>query len=155
MRIAAAPVAQLDSASASEAEGCGFEPRRAYFRNSFDANKFDPPATCRATLLQLDSLYTVQEMEGFACHARDQRDPITSITSPVKQSSGSMVGTSKVAVVRQFAHGEGPDHWWDHREMIRRLRREGEKTTGRKTDHNNTFAHRTFVCSDSHIMTSR
>jgi hypothetical protein len=25
-----APVAQLDSASASEAEGCGFEPRRAY-----------------------------------------------------------------------------------------------------------------------------
>lgn len=26
-----APVAQLDSASASEAEGCGFEPRRVYY----------------------------------------------------------------------------------------------------------------------------
>ena len=30
LKLHVAPVAQLDSASASEAEGCGFKPRRAY-----------------------------------------------------------------------------------------------------------------------------
>jgi hypothetical protein len=31
----------------------------------------------------------------------------------------------KVAVVRRFAHGEGPDHWRDHSDMLRRLNSDG------------------------------